>query len=199
MIIDHIASNYGVKCLELFDSFIRGGYRQERYYAKDGIHLSFSGVKRLLGEINKEIEIVSDFNMCTYHKKSKSNQHTQRYAQPNTNKSWSLTHTRRPPMHNRGPTVHAGPNGNVNTNTVPPSTHTRPPMNNKRTSTNSRRPAINVRRPFSIPNANDGPCTHCRIPNHTVQECRYNQTFNGRCYSCFEFGHREIDCMNNMP
>ncbi|MEW8340004.1 MAG: GDSL-type esterase/lipase family protein [Candidatus Thiodiazotropha taylori] len=36
------------------------------YYDTDGIHLSPSGVKRLLGTINKEVTIVDDFAKCAY-------------------------------------------------------------------------------------------------------------------------------------
>ena len=39
MIINDVASKFGVTCLELFGAFLKRGYRLERYYAKDGIHL----------------------------------------------------------------------------------------------------------------------------------------------------------------
>ena len=38
----------------------------DRYYVKDSIHLSASGIKRLLGAINKEVEIVNSFDKCVF-------------------------------------------------------------------------------------------------------------------------------------
>ena len=38
----------------------------ERYYGDDLIHLSIQGVKRLLGEINEDINIVEDFEKCAF-------------------------------------------------------------------------------------------------------------------------------------
>ena len=38
----------------------------ERYYGEDLIHLSSSGVKRLLGEIDREINIVENFENCAF-------------------------------------------------------------------------------------------------------------------------------------
>lgn len=38
----------------------------DRYYARDSIHLSESGVKRFLGTINSKLEIVKDFAFCTF-------------------------------------------------------------------------------------------------------------------------------------
>ena len=44
----------------------------DRYYATDSIHLSQSGVKRLLGVINKELEIVNSFNNCVFQNRQKN-------------------------------------------------------------------------------------------------------------------------------
>ena len=38
----------------------------ERYYGEDLIHLSASGVKRLLGEVDKQINIVENFENCVF-------------------------------------------------------------------------------------------------------------------------------------
>lgn len=41
----------------------------ERYYDGDLIHLSTSGVKRLLGEIDREINIVENFDNCSFNRR----------------------------------------------------------------------------------------------------------------------------------
>lgn len=40
----------------------------ERYFSSDSIHLSQSGVKRLLGAINSKLEIVQNFDKCVFTK-----------------------------------------------------------------------------------------------------------------------------------
>ncbi|MEW8542647.1 MAG: GDSL-type esterase/lipase family protein [Candidatus Thiodiazotropha sp.] len=51
----------------------------ERYFVADCIHLSSSGIKRLLGAISKEIQIVKDFEHCVfpsrYQRKTRSSHH----------------------------------------------------------------------------------------------------------------------------
>ena len=66
MLIYDVATNSNLSCIELYTAFLKQGYQLDRYYSKDGIHLSFSGIKRLLGGINKDVAIVADFNRCTY-------------------------------------------------------------------------------------------------------------------------------------
>ena len=67
IIIYDVACNYGLKFIELYTSFIKHGSYQDRYYSQDGLHLSYSGVRQLLGEINREVTIVADFNTCTFY------------------------------------------------------------------------------------------------------------------------------------
>ncbi|MCG8045342.1 MAG: hypothetical protein N0E48_06700 [Candidatus Thiodiazotropha endolucinida] len=42
------------------------GLPSSRYYSRDGIHLSYSGVKRLLDALNRHVNIVKDFTLCTF-------------------------------------------------------------------------------------------------------------------------------------
>lgn len=44
----------------------------ERYFASDYIHLSQSGLKRLLGTINSKVEIVQNFDKCGYSRSAQS-------------------------------------------------------------------------------------------------------------------------------
>ncbi|MEW8548504.1 MAG: GDSL-type esterase/lipase family protein [Candidatus Thiodiazotropha sp.] len=43
----------------------------DRYYVSDSIHLSASGIKRLLGAINKEVDIVRSFDNCVFPNRQK--------------------------------------------------------------------------------------------------------------------------------
>ena len=41
---------------------------KSHFYSQDNIHISPSGIKGLLGAINRHIEIVKDFNSCVLHR-----------------------------------------------------------------------------------------------------------------------------------
>lgn len=43
----------------------------DRYYSRDSIHLSHSGIKRLLGTLNNYAEIVNNFDQCVYNRQEK--------------------------------------------------------------------------------------------------------------------------------
>lgn len=45
-----------------------------RYYSSDSIHLSQSGIKRLLGTLGKKLQIVQNFEQCTFTKSSRNRQ-----------------------------------------------------------------------------------------------------------------------------
>lgn len=44
-----------------------------RYYDSDNIHLSSSGIKRLLNAINNNISIVQDYDRCTFNRRQQRN------------------------------------------------------------------------------------------------------------------------------
>ena len=46
--------------------YSKNGIPTERYFSSDGIHLSRSGVKRLLDAINSSIEIVENYELCVF-------------------------------------------------------------------------------------------------------------------------------------
>ena len=58
---------------ECFNSFFKNGQLATRFYSQDGIHLTSSGVKRLLDAINRQHQIVVDFNNCVFGTKRPSN------------------------------------------------------------------------------------------------------------------------------
>ena len=73
-----------VKCIENTSKmfFYRNGMPSARYYSHHGIHLSRSGIKRLVDALNRHIYIVTDINLCVF---KGSNFHDKRNARPGTN------------------------------------------------------------------------------------------------------------------
>ena len=51
----------------------RDGLPTIRYFGDDGIHLTNSGIKRLLHAIDSKIHIDSDFELCTYNSRGSEN------------------------------------------------------------------------------------------------------------------------------
>ena len=68
-IISTLADHHGA-CVIDQDKAFHNKYGKviENYYDNDCIHLSSSGVKRLLGTINNEISVVHEFDKCVYTK-----------------------------------------------------------------------------------------------------------------------------------
>ena len=89
-IILSLAQHYGIGLIDQDRAFHnKHGNIITGYYDTDNIHLSTSGVKRLLGTINAEVTIVSDFAKCAYGRRQgtrpqqKGPQHNRRQQQPN--------------------------------------------------------------------------------------------------------------------
>ena len=77
-IIQTLAEHHGTSLIDQDKAFHdRHGNLIHGYYDTDRIHLSSSGVKRLLGTINKDVTIVNDFDKCVYGRR-KANRATQR-------------------------------------------------------------------------------------------------------------------------
>ena len=69
--IQRVAGNWAKNHVQYIDDthnlfFGRNGLPWKHYYTNDGIHLSNSGVKRLLDAINRHVDIVKDFQSCVY-------------------------------------------------------------------------------------------------------------------------------------
>ena len=58
-----------------------------QYYSRDGIHLSHSGIKRLLYALNRKVNIVANFDLCVYQTANLNNQRTVR---PGANMSLTI-------------------------------------------------------------------------------------------------------------
>ena len=70
-VVDHRAA-HRVKCIDgSYDLFF--GHNQipsTRYFNEDGIHLSYSGTKRLLDAWNRHVTVVEDFSLCVFKRKT---------------------------------------------------------------------------------------------------------------------------------
>ena len=88
-----------VKCIEDRSNifFSQHGMSSARYYSNDGIHLSRSGIKRLVDALNRHIEIVADFNFCMF---KVSQFHEKRNERLRNN--YSRNHNGRSGQSNRG-------------------------------------------------------------------------------------------------
>lgn len=72
-VIQRLSEQHHANLVDLDQAFHdRHGDIIKRYYAADSIHLSSSGIKRLLGTINKEVTLVEDFQKCVFIKQHQS-------------------------------------------------------------------------------------------------------------------------------
>ena len=69
-----VALDNGAVLIELFGQFIKHGRVVDYYYTNDGIHLSISGIKRMLGDINELHQLVDDFKTCTFYQRGRNQQ-----------------------------------------------------------------------------------------------------------------------------
>ena len=78
LVIDRLCQEHNITLLDINKAFYdKQGIVVERYFGDDLIHLSASGVKRLLGEVDKQINIVDSFENCvfkTHHQKKSGSQ-----------------------------------------------------------------------------------------------------------------------------
>ena len=80
-VIYQVALDNGSVLVELFGKFMKHGRVVERYYANDRIHLSISGIKRMLGGINELHHLVDDFKKCTFYQRGRTLHQTNSYTE----------------------------------------------------------------------------------------------------------------------
>lgn len=73
-------ATHQVSCIEdTYNLFLgRNRVPTRRYYARDGIHLSHSGIRRLLDALNRKLDIVSNFELCVFQSATFRNKRTVR-------------------------------------------------------------------------------------------------------------------------
>ena len=73
-----LSEQHGISLIDLDKAFHdKDGNVIMRYYNRDTIHLSSSGVKRLVGTINNEVSIVCDFESCVFPSRNQYSYRTQ--------------------------------------------------------------------------------------------------------------------------
>ena len=74
-IIERLLVRHSCEIVDQYRAFFdRHGELILRYYGHDQIHLSISVTRRLLGYINEKVEIVYDFNKCTFPRRRNNDQ-----------------------------------------------------------------------------------------------------------------------------
>ena len=97
-VIDRLCEEHNLTMVDINKAFYdKRGKIIERYYGDDLIHLSTSGVKRLLGEIDKEINIVKNFENCSFKSRYQKRSHVHKgSSQTNSHRSNSGPRRGRP-------------------------------------------------------------------------------------------------------
>lgn len=81
-VIRGLSEHHEVELVDVHDAFFnKKGELIKRYYCGDAIHLSDSGVKRLVGTINSKINVVHNFSGCVFTNKRRSRSVTGRMRQ----------------------------------------------------------------------------------------------------------------------
>ena len=79
-VIRRLSQEYGTELVDAYKAFHDKNYKLiNKYMSKDYIHLSNSGIRRLLGMINVQLEVVREFAYCTYERTNNQQSQNRRY------------------------------------------------------------------------------------------------------------------------
>ena len=109
-VIDRLCEEHNLTMVDINKAFYdKRGKIIERYYGDDLIHLSTSGVKRLLGEIDKEINIVENFENCSFKSRYQKRSHVHKgSSQTNSHRSNSGPRRGRPTKNRENKNANSG-------------------------------------------------------------------------------------------
>ena len=89
--IRSLSSSYGTELVDAYMYFHdKNNTLISKYLSKDSIHLSASGVRRLLGMINVQLGIVHDFAYCAYERPNNKRPSTRRRTSSSTQRRANL-------------------------------------------------------------------------------------------------------------
>ena len=185
-VIDNIAQEYRLRFIDTYTPFYdKNEDLRTRFYGKrDWIHLSNSGIKRLLGTIHDVTAIVENFNSCIFPTQSEKKYHSQNYPrrpnkQSSDHKTTKYPDSRYQDGDSRGRNYsnyyngwnsetehHYGHNGDRDYSSDEYYSRVTP-----------------VER-----------CAKCGLTNHSTAECRHRRQI--LCYECHMYGHKDSVCWN---
>ncbi|MEW8546067.1 MAG: GDSL-type esterase/lipase family protein, partial [Candidatus Thiodiazotropha sp.] len=114
-VIHRLCQDHNLTMVDINSAFYdKRGRLIERYYSDDLIHLSTSGVKRLLGEIDKEINIVENFDNCSFKSRYQKRGHVQKRSSQTNNQRSGRNSERSSSNLRRGRSVKYRENNSVN-------------------------------------------------------------------------------------
>lgn len=95
-VIEKLATHHGASFVDIHAAFYDNNdqLRSKFYKVRDWIHLSNSGVKRLLGTIHQTLPIVDDFHYCV-HQQVQETTKIHRYQNDNRNETNPKSHQQR--------------------------------------------------------------------------------------------------------
>ena len=107
--IHRLCQEHNLTMVDINKSFYdRQGRIIERYYGDDLIHLSTSGVKRLLGEINKEFDFVEKFENCSFKSRNQKKSRNHHRSKTNNQRSNNGRRSGRPTKNRVASSINSG-------------------------------------------------------------------------------------------
>lgn len=175
-ILTQLCIEKGLKCININSAFYdrQGQLRSHFYKPRDNIHLSRSGVKRVLGSINQHVQIVENFERCVYPITSSYN--SNRGREPSRIEPADLS----PRTEESGQPNHQGyayENGQINEWRSPRHRYQQHNPNNAEAYQQD------------VDNRSAGKCLKCGLNNHPTEDCRHKTQV--QCYNCKFYGHKE--------
>ena len=163
----------GIQVVQMEERFCNtDSYPVLRYYKSDHIHLSRSGVRRLLDAIEKtckDVSLVDNYEHCAFGRVSAADKQTTQgqSSQSGSKRQDQHTEWRRQPQRNqRG--YQQG--------------------NQRRNQRGNQRP----NQPSGL--SRNQNCMKCGESNHSTFDCRHKEQI--KCYLCGFYGHKQLNCPN---
>lgn len=214
-IIKQLCVENGMVCIDANSAFFDKSQqlRSHFYKPRDNVHLSRSGVKRLMGSINQHVHVVDNFEHCVYpitssYPRPDYNNHGQQPRQyENTGNSPRVEESHQPNrLHGNDHTGNRGqePNSYEHSRNSPRTEESR--LSNHphgydygQTDNEWRTPRMTYQHNYRDDN-NEGyrqevdtrsgeRCLKCGLNNHYTDDCRHRTQV--QCYKCKYYGHKD--------